>query len=547
MTDRGDAGAGPSGRPLPRAGGPAIPEGPFDRIVVGSGINGLVAAAMLAGQGRRVLVLEREERLGGCIRSDALTLPGFTHDTLAATWVLFVTGPAMAALGPDLARHGLEFANGPIPTGVLRPDGSHLVARTDRDANAAAFDALAPGDGAAHRAELALVEGHADLLFGLLGGRLWSRSTAGLLARAAWKGGARGLKDRLGQILIPSRAWLETRFSSDLVRALWAPWCLHAGLGPEAAFSGEMARVIAFALEAAGAPVVKGGGARAVEAFRALIEERGGTLVTGADVAEVTVERGRATGVRLAGGERIAAKGVLASVTPGQLYGRLLSAEAAGPKRAEALRFRHGRANFQMHYALDAPPDWGAPELGEVALLHLTGGLDAVSRAVNEAERGMLPASPTICVGQPCAMDPGRAPEGRAVLWLQMPEAPRVVRGDAAGEIETPADGRWTPALAEAYADRIEGVLRRHVANFDAIALRRRVLSPADLEAMNCNLVGGDPYGGAASIDQAFLWRPFTDTANHRTHVAGLSHIGASTHPGPGLGGGSGFLAAEGR
>lgn len=536
MTDRG-----------PANGARAVPEGPFDRIVVGSGINGLVAAAMLAGRGRRVLVLEREDRLGGCIRSDALTLPGFTHDTLAATWVLFVTGPAMAALGPDLARHGLEFAGGPIPTGVLRPDGSHLVARTDRDANAAAFDALAPGDGASHRAELATVEGHADLLFGLLGGRLWSRSTAGLLARSAWRGGPRGLKDRLGQTLIPARAWLETRFSSDLVRALWAPWCLHAGLGPEAAFSGEMARVIAFALEAAGAPVVKGGAERAVAAFRGLIEERGGVLVTGADVAEITVERGRATGVRLASGQRIAARGVLAGVTPGQLYGRLLPEEAAGPKRAEALRFRHGRANFQMHYALDRAPDWGAPELAQTALLHLTDGLDAVSKAVNEAERGMLPVTPTICVGQPHAMDPARAPEGKAVLWLQMPEAPRVVRGDASGEIEAPEDGRWTPDMAEAFADRVEGILRRHVADFDAIALKRVVLSPSDLEAMNCNLVGGDPYGGAASIDQAFLWRPFTDSVNHRTHVAGLSHIGASTHPGPGLGGGSGFLAAQGR
>jgi phytoene dehydrogenase-like protein len=151
---------------------------------------------------------------------------------------------------------------------------------------------------------------------------------------------------------------------------------------------------------------------------------------------------------------------------------------------------------------------------------------------------------PTICVGQPHALDPTRCPDGKAILWLQMPEAPRVVKGDAAGEIDAPADGAWTPALAEAYADRIEAILRSHIRNFDDIKGKRAVISPADLERMNINLVGGDPYGGQATIDQFFLWRPFTDTVNHKTHVKNLYHIGASTHPGPGLGGGSGVLLA---
>ncbi|MDE1996415.1 MAG: FAD-dependent oxidoreductase, partial [Rhizobiaceae bacterium] len=133
----------------------------------------------------------------------------------------------------------------------------------------------------------------------------------------------------------------------------------------------------------------------------------------------------------------------------------------------------------------------------------------------------------------------------KSILWLQLPEAPRHIKGDAANEIATPADGRWTEEIRERYADRIEAVLASHIENFAEIKLARRSYSPADLETMNMNLVGGDPYGGACGIDQFFLWRPFKSSVNHRTHVAGLYHIGASSHPGPGLGGGSGFLLAS--
>lgn len=517
-----------------------------DHIIVGSGINALVAAAMLSKKKRKVVVLERNDRIGGCIRTEELTEPGFIHDVMATTFVLFVTGPAMDVLGADLARHGVRFANTDKPTGVLRPDGSHLILRTDRDLNRTNFDATAPGDGDALRAEIGHVDENAEMLFGLLGGEAYGGATAKLFAKAALRGGTRNLLDTLGSTLLSSRSWLETRFTSDLSRAVFAPWCLHAGLGPESSFSGEMSRIIAFALEAAGAPIVEGGAAQILAAFRAIIEENGGAIQTNADVSEILTSKGRATGVRLAsGGTLMARKSVIASVAPGQLYSKLLPAEVAGDKRIAADNYRHGKANFQMHYALNGIPDWGADDLSKVALLHLTPGLDAVSKAVNEAERGMLPEVPTICVGQPHALDSSRCPAGKAILWVQMPEAPRVVKGDAAGIITTPKDGSWTPELAESYADRIEDILRRHMRNFDDIKSTRVVMSPADLEAMNVNLVGGDPYGGAASIDQFFLWRPFTDTVNHKTHIKNLHHIGASTHPGPGLGGGSGFLLAS--
>jgi len=518
----------------------------YDHIIVGSGINAFVAAAMLSAKGKRVLVLERESRFGGCMRTEEITLPGFHHDVMAATFVLFLTSPAHAALGSDLARHGLEFCHTPHPTAVLRPDGSSLVLTTDRAANIKTFNAVASGDGDRHGSDVGAIEADAPFLFALLGGELWSWPTAKLLASQAWKRGLRGLAAWMGEALRPTRAWLETGYSSKLVQALWAPWALHTGLTTESAYGSQMGKVIAFALEAAGAPVMKGGASQAVSAFKGLIEEKGGELRANADVDQVILQNGRAAGVRLADGTEISASHIICSVAPGQLYGRLLrdDAKALSDKETTGLsQFRHGRGNFQLHYAIDGPIRWKTDGLEDVALIHLAESIDSVSKSSNEAERGMLPQTPTICVGQPHRLDPTRCPEGKSVLWLQIPDAPRSIKGDAAGEIET--DSSWTEAVREAFADRIEAILAQHIEGFAGSILARKAYSPADLETMNINLVGGDPYGGSCTVDQFFIWRPFAHSRNNATAVGNLHHIGASTHPGPGLAGGSGFLLAK--
>lgn len=516
-------------------------------VVVGSGINGLVCAAMLGLKGRKVTLLERNDRIGGCIRTEAVTAPGFVHDVMATTFVLFVNSPAYAALGPELERRGLAFAQSDVPTGVLRPDGRSLVLTRSREANRAAFEAAGDGDGAAFDREMAQFGANAGLVFAVLGGQLWSRAMLQTIAKELWKRGPRGFATFLGEALVSARAHLEGRYRSSLVQDLFAPWVLHTGLGPESAYSGEMVKVIGFALEAAGAPIVRGGAQKLLDAFASLIRDKGGTIETGAAVVRVMRDKGRATGVTLADGRRVtASKGVICSMSPDQLYRGLLGGTDLPPEIAEGLgRYRYGKGNMQVHYALSRPPRWRCEGLDKVALLHLTPGLDGVSKAVNEAERGVLPSEPTICVGQPTALDPSRAPAGQAVLWLQLPEAPRIIKGDAAGEIAAPADGRWTEAIREAYADRVETFLVRHIEGFRDSVIARRAYSPADLEAMNVNLVGGDPYGGFCGLDQFFLWRPFKGTVNHRTHVPGLYHIGAATHPGPGLGGGSGYLLAK--
>lgn len=517
-----------------------------DYIVVGSGINGLVCAAMLARRGHTVLLLERNPQLGGCLLTGDITAPGFVHDVMATTFVLFVTSPAYAELGPDLAKHGLSFCHSDVPTGVLLPDGQHAVLTKDRARNVVSFDALQPGDGASFARDMEQLGRDAPFLFRLLGGQLWSAAMARTLAAEIWRRGLRGVAAFLGEALVTGRSYLESTYRSEVMRALFAPWVLHCGLTPESAFSGQMLKVIGFALEAAGAPVAQGGARSVVAAFERLITAHGGTIATGADVTRVTLSaKRRAEGVVLADGTVHAArKGVICSTTPQQLYGRLLAGVPMPEAVTEGLaRYRHGRGNMQIHYALRAPVRWRAEGLREVALLHLTPGLDGVSRSSNEAERGLLPAEPTICVGQPSVLDPSRAPPGQAVLWIQIPDCPRVLKGDAAGEIAT--DGAWSDEVRERFADRVETLIARHADEFAGSVIARRVYSPADLETLNMNLVGGDPYGGLCGIDQFMLWRPFKTSVNHRTHVPGLYHIGASTHPGPGLAGGSGYLLAK--
>ena len=226
-----------------------------DYVIAGSGINALVAASLLALKGRKVLVLERNAIIGGCMRSEEATVPGFTHDVMATTFVLFLLSPAYAALGPELEKRGLAFAHPEIPTGVLQPDGSHLVLTRDRARNIAAFNALADGDGAQYSADMETLGANAPFLFALLGGRLWSWDMAKLMAKETWRRGPRGLSAFFGEALISARHWLQPYYRSQQFHALMAPWVLHCGLGPESTYSGQMAKVIAFALEAAGAPV----------------------------------------------------------------------------------------------------------------------------------------------------------------------------------------------------------------------------------------------------------------------------------------------------
>src|SRR2546421_4260547 len=336
-----------------------------DAVIVGSGINSLACAALLSRGGWDVCVLEREAELGGAIKTAELTRPGFVHDVFSAWHPLWVGGPAHAELAGELGERGLEYLNTEHPTATLFPDGGGAFLSTDAAANDAEH-------GDAWRESMAAVGAQAELVFGVLGTELWSRAGAGLAVGAFRRLGRRGLVEFGAELVQSSRDWLETTFASERTHGLLAPWVLHTGLGPDAAASGFMNRVIAFAIEAGGMPIPRGGGARLAEALVRLIEDHGGTCRTDADVDRVLIQDGRASGVRLAGGDRIAARrAVVCNVTPTQLYGRLL--DVAGDVAKAGKRFRFGRSEMQIHYALSEPPRWdGDDRLARTAIVHVT-------------------------------------------------------------------------------------------------------------------------------------------------------------------------------
>jgi phytoene dehydrogenase-like protein len=512
----------------------------FDAVFVGSGINSLAGAALLAKAGWRVCVLERNEWLGGAIRTvDGMIAPGFTHELFASWHPLWTGSPAYAELKPDLDRLGVEYLNTELATASAFPDGSSAFLSMDGAANVAEL-------GEAWQMQFDAFMANADLAFGVLGTELWSGAGLGLGRKAYSRFGRRGLVEFTGGVLSTARDWLTETFEDERAHGLLAPWVLHTGLGPDQATSGFMTQVIACALQLGGMPVPKGGGVKLVSGLAAVVREAGGELRTGTEVDRILVSGDTATGVVLAGGETIAAtRAVLACVTPTQLYGRLLGEkDAPASVRDAAVRFRYGRGEMQIHLALSELPRWrGDERLARTPIVHVTPGLDGVSRAVNEAERGLLPAEATIVCGQPLAVDPSRAPDGSWIVWIQLQELPSVPKGDAAGELDTSSG--WTEELREAYADRIVERLGGHIENLAAATIGRVVLSPADIAAANPNWVGGDIYGGSCALDQNLLWRPMPASPGHETAVERLFHIGASTHPGPGLGAGSGYLAAK--
>ncbi|PKW16259.1 phytoene desaturase family protein [Saccharopolyspora spinosa] len=514
-----------------------------DAVVVGGGINGLAAAARLARAGWSVALVDDHERVGGFVGGGERTLPGWIHDTWSSWHPLFVTGPAYAAFGADLHRHGLVYANTDgLLTATVGGDGAVALAHRDVEETVAGF--TEPADRDAYRAMIARFRAHAAGIGGLLGAELHAPSSLGPVATLARVAGRSGLESYVRDTLTSGRAWMRARFTGWETDRLWAPWLLHGGLAPDSASGGVMVPVFAATMHGAGLPIVVGGAGNFVTAWERLLDELGVAVHTGRKVERILLRGGGAVGVAGHGFEFLARRAVLASVTPPALYGSLLPSGAVPREVSEAAaRYRPGRAAMQIHVALSGPIPWADTRLAQVPLVHISDGSSSTAIACAEADAGLLPRRPTVVVGQQYVLDPSRVPDGAAVLWLQLQELPFAPVGDAAGELDT-ANG-WNRKLAEGYAQRVLDRVATHVPGLRELVRGIDVLSPVEIAAGNMNALCGDPYGGSAELDQNFWWRPLPNAGSHATPVRGLWQIGASTHPGPGLGGASGFLVAD--
>jgi phytoene dehydrogenase-like protein len=515
----------------------------YDAVVVGAGHNGLATAVMLAGSGWSVAVVERAGEPGGAVRTAEVTLPGFRHDLYATNLNLFAGSPFVAEYGQELAAHGFAVVGSSKPFGSLFPGAEFLGVTTDARETLERIQRVSAADAQSWQRLGAWFGKVAPAMFGVLGSPLPSMSAA----RALWaeRKALRREWAELARVVLQSpREFAEENFEDRRTQALVGSWSMHLDFGPDVPGGATFPLLESFASAQNGIALGAGGASTMIDALVSLLGSLGGELLLGTEVDEIVVERGRATGVAVKGGERIAAdRAVVANVSPSLLFGGLVRREALDAEfLRRAARYRYGPGTLMIHLALEDLPDWSAgSEARESCYLHVGPYLDDMGLAYAQASAGLLPARPMMVVGQPTAVDPSRAPEGRHILWVQVRVVPGQIRGDAAREIES---SDWDE-VKERYADRVLGQLAEHAPSLGERILGRHVMSPLDLERANPNLVGGDQVGGSHHPAQHYLFRPIPGWSRYATPVERLYMCGAGTWPGAGVGAGSGYLLGK--
>jgi phytoene dehydrogenase-like protein len=459
----------------------------FDAVVVGAGPNGLVAAAVLATSGRRVLLVEAADRVGGALRTEDLTLPGFRHDVGATVLPLALASPAFRSLSLDV-----KWAHPPVPAAHPLDDTEATlvyrdVARTanglGRDGNA--WNALV---GATASAGSPLVD------------TVLSPLSLPRAPLAALRYGAAGV--------LPASALARAAFRTDPARAAFAGMATHSVLSLRQPITAGYGMLLAALAHSVGWPVVRGGSQVLADALAARLLRLGGEIHTGIRVGDL--------------GELPPARSVLLDLTPRQVL------DVAGDRlprryRRRLERFRYGPGVFKIDWALDGPVPWHDPRVAEAGTVHLGGTLGEIAASERDVARGRHPARPFVLCVQPTVADPTRAPSGQHVLWAYC-HVPNASELDMTAAIEAQLE-RFAPGFAER-------VLARHV------------MPPKVLEAFDRNLVGGDIGGGAADLRQ-FVARPVLSARPWATPVPGLFLCSSSTPPGGGVHGMGGWQAAR--
>jgi phytoene dehydrogenase-like protein len=456
--------------------------------VIGAGPNGLAAAIVLARAGLQVDVLEAESTPGGAVRTLELTLPGFRHDFGSAVYPLGAGSPFFSSL--PLINHGLEWIHSPACLAHPLDDGTAVMLERDLDKTRASLGIDGPAwdqlmrPFAEHWAEFA-----PEVL-----------RPVSFIPRHPW------LMARFGMIAFRSARAVASRFRSQRTRALFAGLAAHSFLSLDEPLSAAFAILMAAPAHAVGWPIPRGGAQSLTNALCGYLATLGGKVKTSAPVQSLAA---------LANYDL-----TLCDLTPRQLI-KIGGQRLSDTYKQRLKKYRYGAGVFKVDYALNAPIPWKAPDCLGAATVHLGGSFEDIAASEKAVRRGENADRPFVLLAQPSLFDSTRAPAGQHTAWAYC-HVPNGSNVNVLGKLEDQIE-RFAPG----FRDRI---------------LARRVFSPADLEHMDANLVGGDIGGGAMDIRQ-FLFRP--TSRHYATSARDIYICSASTPPGGGVHGMCGYHAAK--
>jgi len=514
-----------------------------DAIIIGGGHNGLVCAAYLARAGRKVLVLERRERVGGAATTEEV-FPGFRFSVFS--YVVSLLRPEIIR-ELDLPRHGLHIL--PLESTITPlSNGDYLGQWNDHDQNRRELARHSLRDAEAYDEFGLMLHQMARAMKPLLAMAPpdpTSLAPGNLLGMARLGSYFRKLKKdhfhRLHKLLTMSSAdFLDEWFETEALKATKsASGIIGTLLGPRSPgtayvllhhYMGELDGVF----RAWG--FAKGGNGSVSAAIAGAARAAGAEVRCKAPVEKILLSNGRATGVVLEGGEEIKASIVVSGADPRRTFMQLVGEQHLPGEFVESIRrFRFRGCSAKVNLALGEAPDFtclpghGAHLRGAISISPSVAYLE---RAYDDAKYGEISRRPYLDIVIPSLLDPEMAPPGKHVMSIFVQYAPYHVNGG------------WTDARREALGDAVIDTLAEYAPNIRSAILHRQVVTPADIERI-VGLSEGNIFQGELTLQQMFFLRPVPAWANYRTPLAGLYQCGAGTHPGGGVMGASGRNAAR--
>jgi len=500
-----------------------------DFIVIGGGVNGLTAACYLLKEGFSTLVIERQPEIGGAAITREITLPGFQHDVFATSINIWRASNIQREL--ELEKYGYkEIDPEPIASTPFK-NGNAITIFHDLQKTLKSFAKVSQKDAKSFEQ---IYKFYQDSKSILLGGMSMPPLAYSELTKILEESDT-GL-EFLQFSFMSARDWLEENFEAEESKAFLALWgSNHVPLSPEDAGSALLILIFIGLLQEKGVGIPIGGIRTLVNSLREFILKHGGNIITNMEVTQILIEQGRAIGVKTSEGRVIhTKKGIMADVEPKSLFLKMIPDSALDQDfRKKVERFRFSKVTQVMiHAALDDWLDYKLDEVKMAGIVQIGESLDEISKAYNSCLIGEIPLNPFMTIDNTTCYDLSRAPPNKHILW-DFVRAPAFIKGKP-----------WDEENKERFADICIEKLEDYARNIKKIVLKRVVLSPQDIQALNPNLVYGDPGVGKATIDQSLSLRPFPRFSDYRTPIKGLYMCSAATHPGGGISGLPGHNAA---